>query len=115
MKEAIQNKFGRVQIAESVIQSIAGLAATEVKGVKSLAGGLNHGSITHADSRTLSRCVRVTIQEGKIGLKLAVILDGTVGVPEVARALQEKVKSSVEVMTGNEVTGVDVVVTGVNA
>ena len=111
--ETIKDKFGMVQMSETVIEAIAGLAATEINGVKSLAGGIVHNEITRSDGKNLNRAVRVALQDGKIAIKLALILDGTVSVPEVARTLQEKVKNSVEIMTGNEVTSVDLVVTGV--
>lgn len=113
--ETVRNKFGAVQMNENVIAVIAGLAATEVKGVKCLAGGIDHDRITHEDGRNLTRALRVALQDGKIALKVAVVLDGTVGVPDMARSLQDKVKNSVEIMTGNEVTSVDVMVTGVEA
>ena len=110
--ESVKNKFGKVQIKESVIASIAGLSATDVKGVRSLAGGIEHDMITHEDGKSLARAIRVSIQDGKISLKIAIVLDGTRAVPEVARALQEKVKSYLEMMTGNEVTSIDVIVAG---
>ena len=113
--ETVKEKFGTVQMNENVIATIAGLAATEIRGVKCLSGGISHNEITHSDCKNLTRAVRVSLQDGKISVKLAVVLDGTVGVPEVARSMQEKVKNSVEIMTGNEVTSVDLVVTGVEA
>ena len=111
--EKVRDKFGTVQMNETVIEAIAGLAATEIDGVKCLAGGIVHDAITRSDCKNLNRAVRVSLQNGQIAVKLALVLDGSVSVPDVARALQEKVKNSVEIMTGNEVTSVDLVVTGV--
>ena len=114
-EETVQSKFGHVKISDNVIAAIAGLSATDVKGVASLAGGIKHEMITHSDGNQLANCIRVNIENGKIGVRIAVVLDGTIGIPEVAEAIRKKVKGYVETMTGNEVSSLDIVVSGVNA
>ena len=113
METNMKEKFGHVRIADVVIASIAGLAASDVKGVAHLSGGLKREDVTRATAAELQRCIRVTLNEDKIDVKLSLVLDGTVPIPAVTEKVQEKVKSSIEIMTGNEVTAVDVLVSEV--
>ena len=109
----VSDKFGHVKISENVVACIAGLAATDVKGVAYLYGGVTHDAVTKADAVKLSRCIRVVISNEGIGVKIAVSVSQEIPVPEVTAAIQEKVKSSIETMTGNEVLFVDVTVSEV--
>jgi len=114
MEQNIQNKIGEVKIADDVISAIAGLAATDAKGVASLAGGLSHGMITSSSVKNLHKCVRITIEKGEVGVKLALILTGGRSIPEVTADVREKVTTAIESMTGMHVTDVNITIAGVN-
>ncbi len=114
MEETSKQKTGEIRIAEEVVLAIAGLAATEVKGVASLSGGLTHDQIARSDDRSLSKGLRVTINGNQVAVRVYLILDGTVSIPDVSAEVQEKVKGAVEAMTGKEVTEVQVMIAGVN-
>ncbi len=114
MEQNIMEKIGEVSIADEVIAAIAGLAATDVKGVASLGCGITHDMISRSGEKSLAKSIRLNKADNKVGIKVALILDSTVSIPEVSRNTQEKVKSAVESMTGMEVTGVSVTISGVN-
>ncbi len=114
MEQNIIEKIGEVRIADEVIAAIVGLAATDVKGVASLGGGITHDMISRSGEKNLAKSIRLSKADNKVGVKIALVLDGTVSIPEVSANTQEKVTSAVESMTGMEVTGVSVTIAGVN-
>ena len=113
MDQNFKEKIGEVRVADDVFAAIAGLAATEVAGVASLAGGLTHDRITKSGNKSLSKCVRVAASDGKAEVRIALVLDGTVPIPEVSREVRAKVHDSLELMTGIEVSDVEVTIAGV--
>ena len=104
-----------VKIADEVVAVIAGLAATEVKGVDSLAGNVTADVIPKKGGKSISKCVPVSVNEGKVSCDLAITIAFGHSIPEVSRAVQERVKSAIENMTGMEVTEINISVAGVGA
>lgn len=105
--------IGEVQIADDVVASIAGLAATEVKGVISLAGGVTAELISKLGMKKLSKGVKVSVEEGNVNVSVAINVEFGSNIPEVSSKVQEKVKTTVENMTGLSVIGVNVKVLGI--
>ena len=109
-------ELGKIQIADEVIQIIAGLAASEIEGVADMTGTFA-GGITESilGRRNFSKGVRVQFgEEDKSCLiDLSVVLDFGVKIPEVCMMVQEHVKQAVESMTGLEVVTVNIHVTAV--
>ncbi|MBX6352926.1 MAG: Asp23/Gls24 family envelope stress response protein [Thermoflavifilum sp.] len=108
-------ELGKIQIADEVIQVIAGLAATEVPGVAGMSGTFA-GGITESllGRKNLAKGVRVQFTEDKrCSVELSVSLQFGVNIPEVCLAVQENVKQAIESMTGLAVDAVHVHVTGV--
>ena len=104
---------GTVKIADEVVAVIAGLAATEVKGVASLDGGIVNSMIARKGLKTLSRGVRVDVQDNLVTIDLKLNLEYGYSIPDVGTKVQEKVKSAIETMPGMQVTAVNVSVTDV--
>ena len=96
--EALNKKgaLGAVRIADEVVSIIAGLAATEVKGIEGMSGGIAGG-----------------IAETEAAVDLYIIVKYGVRIPEVALAVQENVKQAIETMTGLTVVEVNIHVQGV--
>ncbi len=115
MEESVKNKLGEIRIADDVILAIAGLAATEAKGVSTLAGGITNERITTSDVKNLGKAVRINVADNTVDVRIAVVLDGTVTIPECSSEIQERVKNAIESMTGMEVTEVQVIIAGVTA
>ena len=114
MEKKKAENYGEVKIADDVIAAIAGLAATDAKGVSSLAGGLSHNMITSSDVKSIRKSVRISIDDGCVSVKLALILAGNRSIPDVTSDVREKVVSAIESMTGLRVTDVSITIAGVS-
>ena len=106
---------GVVNIADEVVAIIAGLAATEVDGVASLAGNLTSEVISKAGAGKLAKGVKVvTGDENDLSVRLSVNIAYGYEIPKICQQIQEKVKSAVENMTGLQVVAVDVKIAAVS-
>ncbi len=98
-----------VSVTEEVIGIISGLAATEVKGVSSLAGNLTHDVVPKAGKNKIGKAVHVVSNDDEsINIRLAVNIEYNFVIPEVCKNVQDKVKTGVENMTGLNVREVDI-------
>jgi len=102
--------IGEVQIADEVVAIIAGLAATEVNGVASMAGNIT----SKLGMKNLSRGVKVTVLEGVVTVDLNLNIEYGKNILETSKKVQEKVKSSIENMTGLEVADVNIHIASVD-
>ena len=107
--------IGTVRIAEDVVAVIAGLAATEVKGVSSLAGSITNDMIPRKGAKGLGKGLRVTVSDNKVKADISVVIGFDCSVLEVCEGVQERVKTAIENMTGMEVTEINISVAGVGA
>ncbi len=105
---------GNVNIADEVISIIASLAASEVKGVAGMGGGISVGFAELLGKKVPSKGVKLSVDEKNVVLNLSIIAEYGAKIPDVAWELQEKVKNEVESMTGLVVTAVNISVDGVN-
>ena len=105
--------IGKVQIADEVVAIIAGLAATEVEGVASMAGNITNELVGKLAMNNLSKGVKVDVLDGIVTVSLTLNLLYGYGVKDISVKVQEKVKSSIENMTGLEVADVNIRVAGV--
>jgi uncharacterized alkaline shock family protein YloU len=109
LKQA-STSLGKVEIYDEVIKTIAGLAASKVKGVFSLKGGFIEG-IKQATTgrRDYSAGVEVKREpNGNFSLDLHIIIHYGFKIADVAPAMQEAVRDKVESITGRKVTSVNV-------
>lgn len=107
-------KVGEVQIADEVVAVIAGLAATEVRGVAATSGNATNDLAGKLGMKNLSKGVKVLVSPDAVSVDMAITLDYGFGIPETAKQVQEKVKSAIENMTGLQVKEVNIRIAGVN-
>ena len=107
------NRIGEVQIADEVVAIIAGLAATEVEGVASMAGNITNELVGKLGMKNLSKGVRVEVLEGTVSVELALHMKYGYNIPAVSAKVQEKVKTAIENMTGLSVSDVNIRIAGV--
>ena len=107
-------KVGEVHIADEVVAIIAGLAATEVEGVASMAGNITNELVSKLGMKSLSRGVKVTVLEGVVTVDLSLNIEYGKNVLETSRTVQERVKTSIENMTGLEVADVNIHIASVD-
>ncbi len=107
------SEYGSVRIADEVVAIIAGLAATEVEGVAGMSGGIAGGITELLGRKNLSKGVKVKIEENETFIDLYMVMDYGVRIHEVSKEVQNKVKDSVETMTGLNVKYVNIHIQGV--
>lgn len=108
------SKVGEVQIADEVVAVIAGLAATEVKGVASTSGTVTNEIAGKFGKKNLSKGIKVVVSLDAVSVDMALTIDYGYGIPETATQVQEKVKLAIENMTGLQVKEVNIRIAGVN-
>ena len=106
--------MGSIKITEDVVAIIAGIAAIEVPGVASMSGGFAGGFVEALGMKNLSKGVKVDIKNNEVIINLYIIVEYNVHIPDIAWNVQEKVKKTVEDMTGLIVPEVNIHVQGIN-
>ena len=109
-----KEKLGEVQIADEVVAIIAGLAATEVEGVDSMAGNITNELVGKLGMKNLSKGVKVDVTEEHVSVDISLNIRYRYKIPEVSEKVQERVKTAIENMTGLMVLDVNVKIAGVN-
>ena len=107
-------QLGEVQIADEVVATIAGLAATEVEGVASMAGNITNELIGKLGVKNLSKGVKVLVTDRNVDVDLALNIDYGYSIMKVSEKVQDRVKSAIENMTGLEVSMVNIRIMNVN-
>lgn len=108
-----EENVGVVQIADDVVAMIASLAATEVDGVSAMVGTITNELMSKVGMKKLTKGVRVDVLEGNVTVDLAVIMEYGYNIPATCQAVQTKVKSAIENMTGLNCTDVNIRIAGV--
>lgn len=106
--------LGTVKIADDVVAMIAGLAATEVEGVAAMAGNITNDLMSKMGVKNLAKGVKVEVLGKRVRAELALIVEYGHNIPAVSQRVQDRVKSTIESMTGLEVSDVDIRIAGVN-
>lgn len=112
-KGSITTKTGSIVIADEVVANIAGIAVMEVEGVAAVSGSWGSGIIELLKKKDFSKGVKVELAESEAVIDVYLAVDFKYPIPGVATAVQEKVKSAVEVKTGLAVKEVNVHVVAV--
>ena len=107
-------KFGNVKIADDVIAMIAGLAATEVPGVATMAGNVGNNLLSRVGINNLIKGSRIAVSGRMVKVDVAIIVEYGYNIPSISAKVQDKVKQSIESMTGLNVTDVNVKIAGVD-
>ena len=109
-----RDNLGSVKIADDVMACIAGLAAMEVEGVDSMAGNITRDILSRLSSKNLSKGVRTDINGDEISVDLTLNVKYGYSIPKISAAVQDRVKTTLENMTGLNVMRVGVKIAGVN-
>ena len=105
------DELGNIHIAEEVLAAVAAAAAMEVKGVSALAAGTDIAELL--GKKNQAKGVRIHVEEEKVTVELSVMMTYGNTIPEVGKAVQENVKSTMESVTGLEIAAVNVAVAGI--
>lgn len=106
--------LGEVRIADSVIGNIAVLAAKETDGVANVLGNSATELMNKVGVKGYQRGVKVEIIENVVSVDLALIIAYGYNIPATCKKVQDKVKASIENMTGLEVGDVNIKIAGMD-
>ena len=113
IQEVEENNEG-IKISNDVVAVIAGIAVSEVQGVAGMSGGFAGGiSEVLSGKKNLSKGIKVEANEKEVKIDVNIIVEYGSRIPDVAFEIQNRVKKSVENMTGLKVEEVNVHVQGV--
>ena len=108
------DELGEVKVADEVLAIIAGLAATEVEGVSSMAGNITNEIVSKLGMKNLSKGIVVELLDDEIKVDVAINIAYGYSIPEVSAKVQDKVKTTIESMTGIEVAVINVRIASVD-
>ncbi len=111
---ALPSELGAINIADEVVSIIAGLAATEVKGIANMSGGIAGGVAETLGRKNLSKGVKVEVGGQEVTVELFLVVEYGSRIPDVAWMVQDSVKKAIETMTGLAVVNVNIHVQGVS-
>lgn len=103
-----------IKIADDVVATIAGKSVMEVKGVYSMSGGFAGGISEVFGKKSYTKGIKVDNTEKGLKIDVNIIVEYGARIPDVAYEIQNRVKKSVENMTGLNIEEVNVHIQGVN-
>ena len=106
--------LGEVKVSEEVVAIIAGLAVTEVEGVSSMAGNITNEIVSKLGMKNLSKGIYVEVLDDEIKVDVAINIEYGYAIPDISTKVQDRVKTSVETMTGLNVGIVNVRIVSVD-
>ncbi len=107
--------MGDICISDEVVANVAVIAAGEVEGVSSIVGcGKPNELKNMVGIKSHTKDLRVEVCEKTVSVDMAIVVKYGYSLPTVGKAVQERVTSSIENMTGLEVSDVNVRIAGVD-
>ena len=92
-----------------MVAIIAGLAASDVKGVASLGGNVTRDVISRLGIKSIGKGVKLSVDaDGQANVTLSVNVRYGYNVPETCAKVQDRVKTAIETMTGLSVGEVNI-------
>ncbi|MBQ1818393.1 MAG: Asp23/Gls24 family envelope stress response protein [Clostridia bacterium] len=104
---------GKVVFAPDVVATIAGLAASEVKGVSGLAGTVIEGISGIFTKNNMTKGVHVEVGREEAAVDISINVKYGSRIQDVCSEVQNAVKSAIETMTSLKVVEVNVLVQNV--
>jgi len=103
-------ELGNIKIADDVVKVVASKAATDVKGIYKLAGGVADEVNKILGKKRLTHGVKVEVGEKECSIEAYLIVEYGFPIPEVARDVQESIVKNVTELTGLKVVEVNIYV-----
>lgn len=112
--EMNQGGLGKIEIAPEVIEVIAGIAASEIKGVATMRGNVVSGVVERLGKKNHGKGIRVDLSDNQIIIDVYCVLNFGVSIPKVAQMMQENIRQALLNMTGLQSDEVNIHVVNVN-
>lgn len=107
--------LGSVKIADDVVGMIIALAAAEIEGVHSVGGDVTSEILDRVGVRVGNRGVKVDVNGKSVKANVSIVMEYGYNIPVTCQKVQERVKTSVENMTGLDVVDVNIKISGISA
>ena len=109
-----EESMGEVRIADDVVANIAGLAAMEIEGVACTVGNATKELMKRMGVKNTARDVKVSLDENVVSVEMALIMKYGYNIPVTSKEVQERVKTTIETMTGLAVSTVGIKIVGID-
>ena len=109
-----QEEKGSINISEDVIVSLVKSAVSEIKGVSGLSNAAGAELAELIGIKTVSKGVKVTFEDETIIVDVIINVSYGSSIVSVARAVQDKLLSAVQSVTGIEKAKINVHVAGIS-
>ncbi|GAA5344821.1 putative alkaline shock family protein YloU [Planifilum fimeticola] len=110
---ADKNQKGGLRFSTEVLETIAGIAASEVDGILAMSGGIVEGFTERLGRKNLTKGVTVELGETEVAVDLKVVVEYGRNVPEIYEQVVKNVERAITNMTGLKVVEVNMYVEGV--
>ena len=110
----VNDSYGEVRIADDVVANIAGIAATEIEGVACTVGNMSAELMSKMGVKTQAKGVKVSLEDNVVAVDMALIMKYGYNIPVTSKKVQERVKTSIENMTGLLVSDVSIRIAGID-
>lgn len=101
--------LGDVRVSDEVVANIASIAAGEIEGVSYVVGETKPNELKNiVGIKNYSKDLRVEVCDKIVSVDMAIAVKYGFSLPAVGKAVQERVRTSIENMTGLEVSDVNV-------
>lgn len=107
------NRGVGLKFASQVIETIAGIAASEIDGIVGMSGGMVEGFAERLGRKNLAKGVSVEVGEHEVAIDLKVVVEYGKNIPEIYQQVVKAVESAIQHMTGLQVVEVNMYVEGV--
>lgn len=104
---------GTVTFATEVLETIAGIAASDIPGVAGMSGGFKDGIVDFLGKKNFSKGIKVTTKDNTVTIDIQIVVDYGVSVPQVCANIQDSVSKAIETMTGLKVVAINIAIQGV--
>ena len=114
MSNEISTELGTITIAEELLATLAGYAAIECYGLVGMSSRKLKDGISELLGRdSLRKGVTIKLEEDQLIVDLYIVVSYGTRIPQVAQNVMEKVKYTLENITGLQVSQVNVNIQGV--
>ncbi|SFJ23147.1 Asp23/Gls24 family envelope stress response protein [Thermoflavimicrobium dichotomicum] len=113
MAEKKMKKGSGLKYAPEVIETIAGIAASEIEGIVGMSGGMVEDFAERLGRKNFAKGVSVEVGEKEVAVDLKVIVEYGRNVPELYKKVVMNVEQAIQNMTGLSVVEVNMYVEGV--
>ncbi len=114
MEKEWSNEYGKITIAQEVIENIAGLAAMECYGLVGMSSkNMQDGIADLLGWENVSKGISVEIEEDTVWVELNIVVEYGTNINEVAQNVINRVKFTLEDKIGINVETINVNVQGV--